>query len=126
MIWSIALGSAVGGVCRWLIGAFLQKPGFPFWTLAINVGGSFLLGAIMRISLQTPSMSPEIRAMLAIGFCGGFTTFSTFSYETAMLLEDGEWLKAGTYIGGSVVLSIAAIFLGFAAARELLVVSTRG
>lgn len=126
MIWSIALGSAVGGVCRWLIGALLQKPGFPVWTLAINVGGSFLLGAIMRLSLQTPAMSPEIRAMLAIGFCGGFTTFSTFSYETAMLLEDGEWLKAGMYIAGSVVLSIGAIFLGFAAARELLVVSARG
>jgi CrcB protein len=90
------------------------------------VAGSFLLGVILRGSLQTPAISPELRAMLTIGFCGGFTTFSTFSYETATLLEDGQWGKAALYVGGSVVLSIAAIFLGFAAARELVAVSARG
>lgn len=126
MIWSVALGSALGGVCRWLIGTAFQRPGFPVWTLAINVAGSFLLGAILRGSLQTPSISPELRAMLTIGFCGGFTTFSTFSYETATLIEDGQWVKAALYIGGSVVLSIAAMFMGFATAREVVAMSARG
>jgi len=87
----------------------------------VNVTGSFLLGAIIRYALETPSLTPEVRAFLTIGFCGGYTTFSTFSYETMALLEDGEWARAGVYITASVILSLIATFLGLALARQVIV-----
>jgi CrcB protein len=94
---------------------------FPAGTLLVNITGSFLLGAIIRYALETPSLSPEVRAFLTIGFCGGYTTFSTFSYETMALLEDGEWARAGVYITASVILSLIATFLGLALARQVIV-----
>ncbi|MEO7987474.1 MAG: CrcB family protein, partial [Gemmatimonadales bacterium] len=86
--------------------------------------GSFLLGAIIRFAMDTPAISPEVRALLTIGLCGGYTTFSTFSFETAAMLEDGEWSRAALYIAASVGLSLLATFLGFIAARGAL--SLRG
>lgn len=127
MLWYIAVGSALGGVTRYLFGGAVQRltPGtFPVGTLVVNLTGSFLLGAILRYAIDTPTMTPEIRAFLTIGFCGGYTTFSTFSYESVALLEDGDWVRAAVYIALSVALSIAATLLGLAAARELVV--TRG
>ena len=121
MLWYIAAGSAIGGVSRYLIGGLVQRlldTTFPAGTLLINVTGSFLLGAILRYGVETPTLTPELRAFLTIGVCGGYTTFSTFSYETVALVEDGEWGRAGSYIGLSVLISIAATFLGFALARQ--------
>lgn len=123
MIWYVALGSALGGVARFLLGGFIQERAgstFPVQTLVINVTGSFLLGFIQRYALDSSALAPEIRAMLTIGFCGGYTTFSTFSLETVRLMEDGDWRRAGLYVAGSVILSIAAVLLGLAAARQLL------
>jgi fluoride exporter len=128
MLWYVAIGSAVGGVSRYLLGGFMQRvfaASFPVGTLVINVTGSALLGFILRYSLDTPSVTPETRALLAVGFCGGYTTFSTFSYETLTLLEDGDWRRAGLYVGLSVVASLVATFLGFAAARELIALRMR-
>ena len=119
----VAIGSAAGGVLRFLLGALIQqKTGstFPVGTLAINVGGSFILGFLLRYALGGPAISPEIRAFLTAGFCGGFTTFSTFSYETAALIEDGDYHRAAWYLGLSVALSLGAVFLGAGLARELL------
>jgi fluoride exporter len=124
MLLYVALGSAIGGVSRYLLGGLVQRmldTTFPAGTLLVNVTGSFLLGAIIRYALETPSLTPEVRAFLTIGFCGGYTTFSTFSYETMALLEDGEWARAGVYITASVVLSLIATFLGFALARQVIV-----
>ena len=124
MLLYVALGSAIGGVSRYLLGGLVQRmldTTFPAGTLLVNVTGSFLLGAIIRYALDTPSLTPEVRAFLTIGFCGGYTTFSTFSYETVALLEDGEWARAGVYITASVVLSLIATFLGFALARQVIV-----
>jgi CrcB protein len=121
MLWCIAAGSAIGGISRYLVGGLVQRlldTTFPAGTLLINVTGSFLLGAILRYGVETPTLTPELRALLTVGFCGGYTTFSTFSYEAVALLEDGEWGRAGMYIGLSLVLSIAATFLGFALARQ--------
>jgi len=70
-------------------------------------------------------MTPEIRALLGVGFCGGYTTFSTFSYEALTLLEDGDWERAGLYIALSVAGSLLATFIGFVAARELIALRTR-
>jgi CrcB protein len=124
MLLYVALGSAIGGVSRYLLGGLVQRmldTAFPAGTLLVNVSGSFLLGAIIRYAFETPSITPEVRAFLTIGFCGGYTTFSTFSYETMALLEDGEWTRAGVYITASVVLSLMGTFLGFALARQVIV-----
>jgi CrcB protein len=124
MLLYVALGSAIGGVSRYLLGGLVQRmldTTFPAGTLLVNVTGSFLLGAIIRYALETPSLTPEVRAFLTIGFCGGYTTFSTFSYETMALLEDGEWARAGVYITASVILSLIATFLGLALARQVIV-----
>ena len=124
MLLYVALGSAIGGVSRYLVGGLVQRmldTTFPAGTLLVNVTGSFLLGAIIRYALETPSLTPEVRAFLTIGFCGGYTTFSTFSYETMALLEDGEWSRAGVYITASVILSLVATFLGLALARQVIV-----
>jgi CrcB protein len=128
MLWYIAFGSALGGVSRYLFGGALQRLAggtFPIGTLVVNVTGSFLLGAILRYAVDTPGLSPEGRALLTVGFCGGYTTFSTFSYETVALLEDGEWTRASVYLAVSVLLSIAATFLGIVAAREIVAVRAR-
>jgi fluoride exporter len=124
MIWYIAIGSALGGVARYLLGGLIQRLSggtFPTGTLLINVTGSFLLGFLYRYASESAAITPEVRAMLTIGFCGGYTTFSTFTYETARLLEDGETVRALAYIGLSVCLSLGAVVLGLAAGRELLI-----
>lgn len=128
MLLYVAVGSAIGGMSRYLMGGLIQRlldTTFPAGTLLINISGSFLLGAILRYAIETPTLSPEIRAFLTIGFCGGYTTFSTFSYETMALLEDGEWTRAGLYVGASVLLSLLGVFLGFALAREVIVLRER-
>jgi CrcB protein len=122
MLWYIAFGSAVGGVSRYLLGGLVQRGTsgtFPVGTLVINVTGSFLLGLLYRYATDSAAISPELRAMLTIGFCGGYTTFSTFSYETVRLLEDGEMGRALSYIGLSVLLSVGGAMLGIAAGREI-------
>jgi CrcB protein len=128
MLLYVALGSAIGGVSRYLLGGLIQRvldTTFPAGTLLVNISGSFLLGAILRYAIDTPTLSPEVRALLTIGFCGGYTTFSTFSYETVALLEDGEWARAGLYVGASVVLSLVGVVLGLALAREVIVLRER-
>ena len=80
---------------------------------------------LMRYALATPSVSAELRALLTTGFCGGYTTFSTYSYETATLLEDGQYGRAGTYALASVVLALVATFAGFVLARELIALRER-
>ena len=128
MLWYIAAGSAIGGVSRYLLGGVLQRQTagtFPVGTLVINITGSFLLGMVLRYAVDTPTLSPETRAFLTIGFCGGYTTFSTFSYETVALLEDGQWPRAAAYVVLSVVLSLLASFLGIAAARELVAIRVK-
>jgi CrcB protein len=128
MLFYVAIGSAFGGVSRYLLGGLVQRmldTTFPTGTLFVNISGSFLLGAILRYAVDTPSLSPEVRGLLTIGFCGGYTTFSTFSYESLALLKDGEWTRAGLYVAASVLLSIAGTFLGFGLAREVIAWRTR-
>jgi fluoride exporter len=124
MLLYVALGSAIGGAGRYLLGGLIQRltdTTFPTGTLLINISGSLLLGAIIRYATETPSLTPELRAFLTIGICGGYTTFSTFSYETMALLEDGEWGRAGIYVAASVLLSLLGTFVGFSIARQVIV-----
>jgi fluoride exporter len=128
MLIYVALGSALGGMSRYLVGGLVQRlweTSFPTGTLFVNFSGSFLLGLIIRYALQTPSFSPEIRALLTIGFCGGYTTFSTFSYEAMVLLESGEWGRASLYVSASLLLSLAGTFLGSAVALEVIALRER-
>ena len=126
--WAIAIGAAVGGVSRYYLSAAVQHrmgSTFPWGTLVINVTGSLVLGFIMRYAISTPSVSVEMRALLTTGFCGGYTTFSTYSYETAALIEDGQLGRAGTYALASVLLALAGTFGGFALAREVIALRER-
>jgi CrcB protein len=93
--------------------------GFPWGTLLINVTGSLLL-TFMYGLLEGTAAAPEWRAFLGIGVLGGYTTFSTFSYESVRLLQDGEWERALLYAAGSVILSIGGAVLGFRLASALL------
>jgi CrcB protein len=113
----IAIGGAIGSVLRYAIGRAVQGlsgSGFPIGTLVVNVVGCFLLGVFVRFLLNMQT-SPELRALLVVGFCGGFTTFSTFSYETVGLLEGGDYARAATYVLASVTVCILATFAGMAA-----------
>ena len=123
MIWLVALGGALGSVSRFLLGPALQRAfdaTFPVGTLFINILGSLILGFVMRLAVEGVNVTPEARAFIAVGFCGGFTTFSTFSFEAMRLLEDGEGWRAAMYVFASVLLSLAAAFVGLVAARELM------
>ncbi len=123
LLWYVALGSAVGGASRYALSMFIQQRAsstFPIGTLIVNVTGSLVLGFVLRYALGSPSVSAEVRALLTTGFCGGYTTFSTFSYDAMTLIEDGDYRRAAIYIGASVVVSLIAPFLGIAAAGQLL------
>ena len=115
----IALGGAAGSLLRYLIGGAVQRMsagGFPIGTMFVNVSGCFLIGILVRQFLNM-QISPELRALLIVGFCGGFTTFSTFSAETLGLIEGGEYGRAASYIILSVVLCLAATFMGMTVMR---------
>jgi CrcB protein len=117
------VGAAAGGVSRFYLTMAVQQrlgPSFPWGTLLINITGSLLLGFLIRYALATPAVSMEVRAMLTTGFCGGYTTFSSYSYESAVLIEEGQFSRAALYSISSMVLALLATFCGFLLARELI------
>lgn len=110
----IALGGTFGALARFAIGGWVAgRTGehFPWATLLVNLLGSVLLGWLMRM-LPAWNVAPELRALLTVGFCGSFTTFSTFGYETAVLLQRGAYTTAATYMAGSVGLGLLGVFFG--------------
>jgi fluoride exporter len=118
LLW-IALGGAAGSVLRYLVGGAAQRmsgAAFPAGTLIVNITGCFIIGALTQhyMNVQT---HPQMRALLVTGFCGGYTTFSAFSLETAGLFEGGEYQKAAAYVILSLTLSVIATFAGMAALR---------
>ncbi len=116
------LGGGIGAGARYLIQAEMMRrlgTGFPWWTLAINVAGCLLMGIIADLVTRRFGGSPEARALLMTGVLGGFTTFSAFSLDVAQLVERRDMLAAAGYIGGSVILTIAALYLGIAIARTV-------
>jgi CrcB protein len=121
-VFLIALFGALGCLTRyWLSGwvyAVIGKS-FPYGTLAVNIVGAYLIGLIMEFSLRSALISPNLRIGLTIGFLGGLTTFSTFSYETFRLLEEGDFLFAATNVLVSVVVCLAFTWLGIVSARYL-------
>ena len=113
----VALGGALGSMARfWMADAVaaVTGPTFPWGTLAINVIGSFVIG--LFYALTGPGgrfdVSSDARIFVMVGLCGGFTTFSSFSLQTLMLMQDGHMLRAGAYILGSVALCLCFVWLG--------------
>ncbi len=117
----IALGGALGAVLRFATVAVSQRAlgaGFPWGTLAVNVLGSFAMGAVFAALLERGDAGLQRYAPLVMpGLLGGFTTFSAFSLETFLLIERGRALTAAAYVGGSVALGLAALVAGVWAAR---------
>jgi CrcB protein len=120
----IAIGSALGGMARyWSSGVAARLIGetFPWGTIIVNVVGSFIIGFFATITGPDGRVfaGTLTRQFVMIGFCGGFTTFSSFSLQTLNLANDGEWLQAGGNIVGSVVLCLFAVWLGYMLAASL-------
>ena len=117
----VFLGAGLGGIARLGLGTMVQQaagPGFPWGTLIVNVTGSLLLGFLYML-LEGNASAAQWRAFLGIGFCGGYTTFSTFSYETVLMLQAGNWNRALAYALGSVMVCVIATLAGFRFAAML-------
>jgi len=118
----VGLGSFVGGNARFIVGRWvgmMVDARFPLATFLINVGGSFVLGLIGGLVAQRAIPHADaVRLALGVGFCGGFTTFSTFELETHALFEDGIWLTALTNIFLSLFAGLVAVRFGLVAARS--------
>lgn len=115
----VGIGGFAGSIVRYAIGTWIGgrvSTAFPVGTFVINVSGSFLLGLVMGLG-ETRLLPPPVRPLVAIGFVGGYTTFSTFTYETVRLLEQGSLLAAGVNAVASVLLGLAAALLGLAVGR---------
>jgi CrcB protein len=113
----VVLGAAVGAPLRYLTDRFIQRRHdslFPWGTWCVNVAGSFLLGL-----LAAGNISSGVMALAGIGFCGTLTTYSTFSYETVRLVEDGAYFHAAANVAASVVAGLGAAFCGVAVAEAL-------
>lgn len=123
IILAVAFGGAVGAVGRYLAVTHVSHwlgSGFPYGTLAVNVVGSFIMGALIEIFALAWSPSQALRAFLTVGCLGAFTTFSTFSMETILLVERGETGQAAIYALASVVLSVLGFFAGLQLFRAVL------
>lgn len=118
----VAVGGSIGAVARyWLAGAVQRLNGtdFPVGTLAVNLLGSFAVGMVLALSLERGLINADLRILLAVGVCGGFTTMSAFSYETLALLHDGDAARALGNVGLTVLGSVAAVWMGMITARVL-------
>ena len=119
---AISLGAIVGANARYWMGRSalrLLGPVFPYGTLAINVLGSFILGFFMIWTTERVIVDPRWRLLVAVGFCGGFTTFSSYAFESVVLMEQGRWLLVGSNFLANNVLALAAALAGMALARLL-------
>ena len=118
----ICLGGAFGTGARYLVSLFVLRslgPGFPYGTFTVNVIGSFLLAAIMHVGLATSLLSPTLRLVLGTGVMGGFTTYSSFNYETMQFVQEGAWALAALNMTGTLLACLLAGGLGLACARWL-------
>lgn len=106
---TVALGGGLGAVCRYLFGLLPLKTssGFPLATMIINLLGSFVIGLIVGFAQKNSNLNPKVVMFIKVGFCGGFTTFSTFSLESLGLFQSGSYLIAILYMALSFVLCLA-------------------
>ncbi|HWZ85349.1 MAG TPA: fluoride efflux transporter CrcB [Thermoanaerobaculia bacterium] len=118
----ICLGGAAGTGARYLLSGWALSAlgaGFPYGTLAVNVIGSFCVGLLVQVGLATSLLSPTLRLALTTGVMGGFTTYSTFNYETIRYIQDGAWRLAVGNVAITLAACLAAGFAGLALGRSL-------
>ena len=119
---TIAVFCAGGGLTRYYLSGWvygLLGRAFPYGTFAVNIIGAYLIGLIMELGLRSALLSDSLRIGLTVGFMGGLTTFSTFSYETFKLLEDGQFGVAFANVIGSVIVCLACTWLGILTVRSM-------
>jgi CrcB protein len=122
VIAAVGIGGGVGALLRYYVAAWIQPawwPGFPFGIFVVNITGGLAMGLITALAALKLQLAPEMRAFLTTGILGGYTTFSTFSLDSALLIERGAWGQAALYVAGSTLLSILAIFAGLWIVRGL-------
>ena len=118
----IALGAVVGASARYFISGYIARifaTTFPYGTLVINITGSLVLGFFLILAGERVLLDPRWRLLIAIGFCGSYTTFSSYAFETFSLMEQGQWLLMAANILASNALCLAAVLAGAAIARGL-------
>ncbi|MFB0938795.1 MAG: fluoride efflux transporter CrcB [Urechidicola sp.] len=110
----VFIGGGFGSVLRFLVGKYLNnaETGIPYGTFAANILGSLLIGIVLGLAAKNDSLSPNQTLFLATGFCGGFTTFSTFAYENHVFLKSGDFTSFAFYTIASFVVGFLAVFLG--------------
>lgn len=121
ILW-IALGAVAGANLRYFTAQYAAKlfgVTFPYGTLIVNVTGSFLVGLFLVWTTERVLVDPRWRLVIAVGFCGGYTTFSSFAYESLALFEQGQWLASAVNILVTNVTCLAGVVLGAAVARSL-------
>jgi CrcB protein len=119
ILW-VGFGGFCGAIARYLLGGWIAArfgPQFPWGTLVINLSGSFILGVVATLLAERLVAPPQVRLFIAIGFLGAYTTFSTFTYETLALWENGSYLRAAANIFGSLLAGLLAVWLGVRWAR---------
>lgn len=118
----VAIGGALGSVCRYLMGVGAGRilgTDFPFGTMIVNILGSLIMGAFVELLALKLNGSESLRLFVAVGILGGFTTLSSFSLDTIVLVERGAAATAAIYVGGSILLSLAALMAGLHLVRAL-------
>ena len=118
----ISIGAVFGANFRWLVSRWAAKfisPVFPYGTLFINIVGSFIVGFFMIWSTERVLLDPRWRLLIVVGFCGAFTTFSSFAYETMAYFEQGQWILFATNFFSNNLLCLGAALAGMAVARVL-------
>ena len=120
-VFAVGVGGGLGALLRSYVASLVQPAGYLFnWGIFfVNISGGFAMGVIVEGSALRFNLSPDLRSFLTVGILGGYTTFSTFSLDSALLLQRGEYLQAAGYILGSVVLSILALFAGLWVMRSI-------
>ncbi len=110
----VFLGGGFGSAMRFLLGKYLNSPanGIPYGTFAANILGSLFIGIILGLAAKNEAINEQYTLLLATGFCGGFTTFSTFAYENHVFLKSGDFMTFFLYTIASFIIGFAAVFLG--------------
>ncbi|SDE32632.1 fluoride efflux transporter CrcB [Kordiimonas lacus] len=122
MLLAIAVGGAAGALSRHFVAGAIMRAlgtGFPYGTFAVNILGSLFMGFLITAFAHKLDITQELRGFLAVGFLGSFTTFSTYSLETVLLIERGDWTGAGLYALGSLLLGVMGLFAGIWLGRVL-------
>jgi len=120
-VW-IALGAVAGAIARYALSGYITRqlsPIFPYGTLIVNASGSLLLGFFLILASERILLDPRWRMLVAIGFCGSYTTFSSYAFETFATLESGQWVEMALNVVANNTLCLAAVAMGAAIARGL-------